>query len=294
MNQEQAFHCCELQRRVKSGHYRRRSDGRRVQRFRCQSCKKGWSQAVFDTAYYQKKRHLNYKVMMLLCSSVSMRRSGLILSIDKKTVARKLSYLGKISREILAEIATQMKKIEAIQFDELITIEHTKCKPLAVAMAVTADTRKILGFQVSSMPATGHLAAISRRKYGPRDDNRLHGMALLFEQLQSVAAPNCKLISDQCPYYEGVVNRYFPKSKYTQYKGAKGALTGQGELKKTRRDPLFAINHSFAMLRANINRLVRRTWCTTKKATSLIDHLSIYAWIHNSKLTPAELKAALA
>jgi hypothetical protein len=29
------------------------------------------------------------------------------------------------------------------------------------------------------------------------------------------------------------------------------------------------------MLRANLNRLFRRTWCTTKKPEGLIDHLSI-------------------
>ena len=55
-------------------------------------------------------------------------------------------------------------------------------------------------------------------------------------------------------------------------KGEKAAITGQGELKKKQRDPLFSINHTLAMLRANINRLVRRTWCTTK----------IYMDVHNT------------
>ena len=31
----------------------------------------------------------------------------------------------------------QLYQAETIQFDELQTIEHTKCKPLAVAVAVT-------------------------------------------------------------------------------------------------------------------------------------------------------------
>ena len=55
-----------------------------------------------------------------------------------------------------------------IQSDELQTIEHTKCKPCFVAVAVCAEHRKILGVEVSSMPETGHLATISRRKYGYR------------------------------------------------------------------------------------------------------------------------------
>ena len=38
------------------------------------------------------------------------------------------------------------------------------------------------------------------------------------------------------------------------------------------------------MLRANISRLFRRTWNTTKKVASLLDHLRIYAYFHNSVL----------
>ena len=42
-------------------------------------------------------------------------------------------------------------------------------------------------------------------------------------------------------------------------------MTGQGELRDKRFDPMFALNHTCAMLRANINRLFRRTWCTSKR-----------------------------
>jgi hypothetical protein len=35
------------------------------------------------------------------------------------------------------------------------------------------------------------------------------------------------------------------------------------------------------MLRANINRLFRRTWCTTKKKEGLMQHLAVYMDFHN-------------
>ena len=71
--------------------------------------------------------------------------------------------------------------------------------------------------------------------------------------------------------------------------GEKGCVAGQGELKKVGKDPLFHINHTLAMLRANINRLFRRTWCTTKDPERLKDHLAIYTWVHNNKLIPQQL-----
>ena len=92
------------------------------------------------------------------------------------------------------------------------------------------------------------------------------------------------------PWFErgGYTQADFPKADYKCHIGLKSAIAGQGELKKAWRDPLFAINHTFAMLRANINRLIRRTWCSTKKIPCLEDHLALYAWVHNSKLQPAK------
>jgi len=68
--------------------------------------------------------------------------------------------------------------------------------------------------------------------------------------------------------------------------GKKGCIAGQGELKKATFDPIFSINHTFAMMRANISRLIRKTWNTTKKVEGLIDHLNIYVWMHNTQRTP--------
>ena len=277
--------CCSKENAIKYGSFRRVSDGRHVQRYQCKTCSLSFSQATFDPAYYQKKRHLNHTCMMLLSSCISMRRTGLVLGIHPITVARKLEYMATQSRLKWDDHLQDCDLISSIQFDELQTIEHTKCKPLSVAMAVSEKSRKIIGFRVSQMPATGYLAAISRKKYGYRVDGRVDGMNDLFKQLKGQLAPNIEIRSDECSFYSGIVKTHFPKAKYRQYKGQKGAVAGQGELKKVLRDPLFYINHTFAMLRANINRLVRKTWCTTKKVSRLIDHLSIYLWVHNSKLT---------
>jgi hypothetical protein len=60
---------------------------------------------------------------------------------------------------------------------------------------------------------------------------------------------------------------------------------GQGELKSGGFDPLFSFNHTAAMLRANINRLVRKTWCTTKRIDRLEAHIALYVQFHNRELT---------
>ena len=137
------------------------------------------------------------------------------------------------------------------------------------------------------MPATGHLSVISRKKYGKRPDHRKQNLQVLCQELKEKLNDVITIRSDECPFYESIITDFFPKASYAHYKGQKSRTYGQGELKRGGKDPLFSINHTFAMLRANINRLIRKTWCTTKKLSRLDDHLTIYMWFHNTKLTPA-------
>ena len=140
MTQSPVNSCCNKGNASKRGFYHRRSDGQYIQRFRCKTCLKSFSQATFDPAYYQKKRHLNYKCMLLLTSSVSMRRTSIILNIHPITVARKLEYMAAQSRIKLTDYLSDCSFVNSIQFDELQTIEHTKCKPLSVVLAVSAGS----------------------------------------------------------------------------------------------------------------------------------------------------------
>lgn len=269
---------------VRDGTFLRPSDGRKIQRYRCQRCRKRFSSATFEPAYRQNKRRLNYKLKMLLCSGVSLRRSALILNTTRKTVARKLIFLGKRAKVENKIFLQKISKVEEFQFDDLQTIEHSKCKPLSVTLAVDRRKRTILGAEVSVMPATGHLAKLSRKKYGYRPDNRLGGIERLFKNIKICIKKNAIIHSDQHPYYPPKVRSFFPHANYKRFKGVRGSLGGQGELKKIKYDPLFTLNHTCAMFRANINRLIRKTWCTTKKAARLKDHLEIYINFHNTYL----------
>lgn len=215
-----------------------------------------------------------------------MRRAALLLKVHRKTIKRKLIFLSEIARDEQQKLLTKLQKSTVLhmQFDDLITIEHTKLKPLSVSLAVDVNRRIILGAEVSRIPAFGHLAAISRRKYGKRKSTHLESMNLLFKNIQQSIHPLARIESDEHLSYPQFVERYFPQAKYHRYKGGRGCVVGQGELKKLHRDPLFILNHSCAMLRANINRLVRKTWCTTKDPQMLKRHLDIYISFHNNQL----------
>ena len=269
----------------KFGFYRRKSDSKRIQRYHCLRCNLTFSAASKDPAYHQNKRRLNYKILIGASSLNSIRRMAKTYHTTRKTIARKLEFLGICcKKKHQTEIKTPSYQSDHIQFDEIHTIEHTKCKPYVVSVAVCVHSRKILGIAGATAPASGHLAKIAYKKYGYRPDTRRQALMKLFERIKpSVHSKTC-FSSDKHPYYKQIVRHYYPNAPYRQMKGATACVAGQGELKKAGKDPLFCINHTFAMLRANINRLIRKTWCTTKDPAMLMHHLYIYMRVHNSRL----------
>ena len=272
---------------VRKGSYFRPSDGQHIPRFLCRSCGRTFSSATSLANYRQKKRKLNHPLRLLLSSGVSQRRAAILLRVNRKTVVRKFRFLAEQARIEHARWLRQFeeRRLSFIQFDDLETSEHTKCKPLSVSLAVEPVSRKILGFQVSQMPAKGLLAKVAFEKYGPREDLRPRGWHDLFLSLKPLVKPDARWLSDENPHYPRHLKRHHPKAEHLTTPGGRGCIAGQGELKRLVFDPLFALNHTCAMLRAHMNRLFRRTWCTTKTRQGLIDHLSIYVRYHNEVLT---------
>jgi len=266
---------------VKFGRFKRKSDSKWVQRYKCQACGKYYSSATFSAYYKQNKRRINPLVLKLYCSGSSQRRIAKLLNINLKTVARKLHFLSiwVKDRQPLFPLTTSQ-----IQFDEMETSLHTKLKPLSIIVAVEKHSRFILDINVKEMPAKGLIQAKSLKKYGKLTDNRPQGMKEVFTTLEKELSQYIEIESDQNPRYPKIIKKYFPQAKYKRYKGRRGCVVGQGELKAGGFDPLFSLNHTCAMIRANVNRLFRRTWCTTKDLNCLQAHLNLYRYYHNSQL----------
>ena len=172
-------------------------------------------------------------------------------------------------------------KVKHMQFDDMISVEHTKMKPLTISLAIDVKSRVLLGARVAPIGAFGHLADLSRKKYGPRMNRHKEALEELFQGMRHTLSAFPKIESDEHKFYPEFVRKYAPKSEYIRHKGGRGAVVGQGELKKLTYDPLFILNHTCAMLRANINRLHRKTWCTTKKPERLQIHLDIFMDYYN-------------
>ena len=270
---------------IRDGTFRRKEDSKVIQRCRCKNCGTGFSNAIFSVFYRQNKRRVNYPLLKLLASGMSMRRAAIFLGVNRKTVERKLPILGMRCRDLNQRSLQKLKgRIHNIQIDDLITKENSKLKPLSVTIAVDESRRTILAVEVSQIPAFGLLSRLAIKKYGQRKDEHFEGLTRLFQRISPVVSPEVLVKSDEHQRYPGFISAYLPKAKHLTFKSERGCIAGQGELKKVHFDPLFIVNHSCALLRANVNRLIRRTWCTTKDPIRLKDHLDIFVYFYNEIL----------
>lgn len=279
----QAFH--------KHGFYYRQGDARQVRRFRCQSCRKTFSRAGFSAFYRYRHRRLNERISRLLVNGGTLRGIAKQLNLDKDTVARRLPLLATSARQREQQSLDKAPLANTVQFDELITIEHSKMKPLSVAVICDADRWRILGFEVSRIPASGHLAEKSRKKYGPRPDESTAARQHLLERTAPCIADQAVVHTDKHPAYPALVKQNLPNATHKTHPGAKAAVVGQGELKKKMWDPLFCINHQLAMCRAHISRLFRRSWNTTKRVDRLADHMALFVDHYNRNCQPRSGRA---
>jgi hypothetical protein len=96
-------------------------------------------------------------------------------------------------------------------------------------------------------------------KLNKRKDEHFDGLTRTFQKISDVVSSEVRIKSDEHQRYPGIISAYLPKAQYLTFKSERGCVAGQGELKKVQFDPLFVVNHTCAILRANVNRLIRKT-----------------------------------
>jgi len=210
----------------------------------------------------------------------TQRGTARLLHCSKTTVENKFLWLSQYYLE-----NKDLKQSLHLQIDEMESIEHTKLKPVTIPFCVD-ENYQILGVKTGSIKAKGRLAEISVKKYGFREDQRVFALkSLLFELKSNLKTAPLTITTDSHPLYPKLIKEYFPSAKHIQ-------IVSRDKLKKQRElvftaerkkifDPMFALNQRCAKLRADIKRLTRKSWCTTKKTENLQRHLKLYQSFNN-------------
>lgn len=274
-------HCpsCNCAKFIRKGYYYVKILRSKKRRYQCKLCKCSFSNQTFHNTYYQRRPDLNEKVFYLLVSGNTQQRSAELLNCSPTTIARKLLWLAQYKKNDPPNTARH------IQIDEMESIEHTKLKPLTIPLCVSEDF-KILGLNVGKIPAKGHLAEISRIKYGERGNEREKVLREMFTHLKDqLKLLPLTITTDSHPLYPKLIKEYFPEALHIsvvsrKMKEKKRELIHQNSAKKIF-DPMFALNQRCAKIRSDLRRMTRRSWCTTKNIENLKKHLCLYQIYNN-------------
>jgi transposase-like protein len=267
------------------GTFTRACDGRQVQRFQCKGCKRTFSTQTFRVDYKLRKPAIDHAVFLFLISKVTQRQTARDLKCDRRAIARRLERFGKHCRYFHAAALHARGQAQPWEgrflLDELETYEHNRrLKPLTVPVLVHKPSHCILHAAVGTLPPRKPLSKANLKKLeaiekieGKRRSESREKVAECFDVLQSLT-PGTGIVTvntDEKHTYRALLQQRFGDRLVHERTNSKEP--------RTYWNPLFVVNHTFAMLRDGLSRLVRRNWAASKEREKLEWHLWVYiAW----------------
>ena len=263
------------------GSFTRDCDGRTVQRFLCLECRRTFSTQTFRLDYRLKKPQLNHTLFAPFVSKVTHRQAARVEGCSRKTVAHRLKLLGDHCREFHFSRLDRSRGERGIagvfQLDELETFEHSRrLAPVTMPVLIERSSYFVVDVKAAPLPCRGGLSEEDKKRKaarekvgGVRRSGSKKAVTECFQRLAEFHDPSraVEVQTDQKSTYGPILRRTFgTRLAHKRYSS------------RDRRDyknPLFPINHTLAMMRDGISRLVRRTWAASK----LRDRLERHAWI---------------
>lgn len=266
---------------IKKGYFKTKWNHQPVPRYRCKECGRYFSSHTERETFGQHRPDMNDPVFKLYSGGMTQRRMAIVLGINRKTVIRKFLFAARLARK------EHERRVQAgdyattwVQFDEMETFEHTRMKPISVAVAVRARTGQILDIQCATLGYKGPLADQARRKYGHRENNSLVAVGDVLATIGRCAIPGAKVVTDADPRYLLRIPRTLPHVIHQPT-----LRTYEKTDRKNKNDKLFTLNYTAAKIRNDLSRMARKTWVTTKRLDRLQAHMDLYiAWNNGYEL----------
>ena len=263
------------------GHYVRGCDGRSVQRFLCLECRRTFSTQTFRVDYRLQKPHLVHDLLGPFVSKVTHRQAARIVGCTRRTIARRLELIGKHCRDFHLDRLSLARERGGLrgtfQLDELETFEHSRrLAPVTMPVLIERTSYFVVDLETAALPCRGRLSEKDQERkrkremeFGVRRSGSREAVTKCFRTLAKHHAQKgpVEIETDRKSSYRPILARRFgSRLRHAQHSSI---------AKRDYGNPLFPINHTLAMTRDGISRLVRRTWAASKKRAKLERH----AWI---------------
>jgi len=271
----------------RKGLYTRKCDRRIVQRFLCLVCRHRFSAQTFRGDYRFRRPELLPRLFIDLVSKVTHRQSARNHACSRTTIARHFERLARHCRDFhearLAEVRVRGGLSGTFLLDELETYENCrKLQPVTMPVLIEKTSGFVLETRTAALPARGRLTPSEEEhlkrlelKRGRRRNGSRGAVKRCFQRLTEVMAPDVRAVvmTDEKTSYASVLRELFENRCVH--------VRIPSTLPRTKRNPLWPINHTLARLRDGVSRLVRETWAASKLRRRLEDHAGIWMAYRN-------------
>lgn len=265
-----------------------------IHRFRCKECERTFSTQTFRVDYRDRQPWKNQPVLQLILSGVSLRQAGRVVrmtfnNLEKKArkLARHAGLLDDNLQDAHARSGGQLNcKVTGprFQFDEFETYEACRySRPVTVPVLIERDSRFHVGAVAGSIRPRGKMTerrlekvAEDEARFGFRRNESIEACRSVLERGARLARGHGSITieSDKKTTYPRLAREAFEGMAIVHRRVDSKAPRGRGTM-------LFAINHTEMIYRDHLARLIRDSWCVSKKRGFLTLFLRAYQSLRN-------------
>lgn len=269
---------------VRDGRYRRPSDGRTFQRFRCQHCHRRFSTRTFAPDYWLRKRSLFPRIASLATEGPGLRQSARFLRLSHATVGRHLARAGRHCLLLHRRLLRASPPREPIVIDGFETFEFSQFFPFHLNLAVGQQSWCLFHFTDSPLRRKGAMTPGQKRRrthleetLGRPDPKAIENavLELLRFTLPWVETPAPVCHSDDHPAYRRALKRLCEIRLRRGLPPVRHHVTSSRE-RRTAANHLFPVNLADLLLRHAQAAHRRETIAFCKRRQAAIERLAIF------------------
>lgn len=265
----------DLWRYRRDGFYTRRRRPFRVQRWRCDTCRRRFASQTFRLSYWLKRPDLVRPVLHGLLSCAGYRQIARAHGVSPQTVARIAARLGRHCLLLHQCLRPTGPIREPLALDTFVSFEFSQYHPVGFHLVAGQGSHFLYGLSDSPHRRSGRMspAQRARRAFLERRDGRPHPRAgeHAVRALLAVVAPRPQafvLHSDEHTDYPRAI-RALPHLRVTH-------RTVSSRAARTARNPLFPVNLLDLLIRHSGANHKRETIAFSKRRQGAIERLWVF------------------
>jgi transposase-like protein len=265
----------ELWRFRKAGFFTRKSDQRRVERRRCDACRRYFSSQTFSPTYWMKRPDLQRPVFWRLVGCSGYRQIAREFAVSPQTILTHAARLGRHALLFHEQNRPRGPIREPVALDSFQGFEWSQHHPTLFHLVTGKDSHFTYGFTESEIRRSGRMTdeqkihrLLSEQLFGRPDPRSIEKEVAAVLSIVTTPGQSLELHTDEHTDYPRALRRLRDRCFQHRTVSSRKARTSQ--------NPLFAVNLLDLLIRHSGANHKRETIAHSKRRQGAIDRLWVF------------------